>query len=950
MARVLITRAQPEADDTAMAAAAAGHGTVVAPIFSVRLLKPEARLPLGAYAGILLTSRNAVRGFLNGFRPDPETVPPIFTVGRRTAALAQAHGLKIAGDADGNAESLADLLLSRRSPRPPGPLLHPGGTAVSPMLMERLSAAGFRVDAAATYAVEAYEALPVAAVRALETRTLDAALFFSPRSADIFARLVRTSGLANATRPITGVCISQATADRLANSLPEMQRLTVAAHPSLDGLISALGSGPSDASPGRPAAVMARLPDDGAEDGADKTIMVEKDAARSNATDAVITAFGGLRPMAKALGITASTVQGWKKRGAIPENRHDAIRQAAEKGGVALEAPVLAASAPAPDPDDAGDKAPKTVATGSPQATAPAAKPADTAATDTDKSASEKDAADTSAADKDAADPKTPAATTAAASSAAASASAPATRSGSVPGTRSTSQTAGAAAQPAASTPATKSTSAVASSSPSPAQRDPAAKSATSDSAKATDGKPSAASGASPSTASPSAAATDTAGKAAKSDTAASRGTGSSGGGGQDKPPAGAEKAGSGGAALATVALLVGVVGVASPWWAPLIRDPAVPAPVEQSLADLRDRVGAVESAVPEADLTALTERVAALEESMAGANGDGATDAGGGDGATDAGGGVDPARVEALSEQIARLGERLDTVAADADSGDLSAGITALDNEIETLTDRLAGTTETVGLLRTRIEALEAVSTADGSLRGAVGDLADRVDGLSDRTDAAVDRLEGLASQVSAETAADTTTQAMMLAVGQLRSALDQGRAFLAPLTTLASVAGADPALDEAVTMLMPVSTTGVKTRDQLVAEFPNIVRSVREAETIGEEAPWYRRALASVQELVTVRPAPGEVPGTDPDAILARAEGRLDRGNLEGAIDALSELEGRPLAAAAVWIAEARARLDAEIALDRLTEAAIVRLGVAPPTAPAETETETGSTGQEG
>ncbi len=42
----------------------------------------------------------------------------------------------------------------------------------------------------------------------------------------------------------------------------------------------------------------------------------------------VIAAFGGLRPMAKALGVAASTVQGWKERGHIPESHHAAIQAA----------------------------------------------------------------------------------------------------------------------------------------------------------------------------------------------------------------------------------------------------------------------------------------------------------------------------------------------------------------------------------------------------------------------------------------------------------------------------------------------------------------------------------------------------------------------------------------------------------------------------------------------
>jgi hypothetical protein len=67
------------------------------------------------------------------------------------------------------------------------------------------------------------------------------------------------------------------------------------------------------------------------------------------ATDApaltIIEAFGGIRPMAKTLGLAVSTVQGWKERAAIPANRHDQIRIAARDNAIAIDPGVLRASA-----------------------------------------------------------------------------------------------------------------------------------------------------------------------------------------------------------------------------------------------------------------------------------------------------------------------------------------------------------------------------------------------------------------------------------------------------------------------------------------------------------------------------------------------------------------------------------------------------------------------------
>ncbi len=56
------------------------------------------------------------------------------------------------------------------------------------------------------------------------------------------------------------------------------------------------------------------------------------------AVDAVIAAFGGIRPMAAKLGISFTTVQGWKTRGQIPAARWPEVEAAASANGINLAA------------------------------------------------------------------------------------------------------------------------------------------------------------------------------------------------------------------------------------------------------------------------------------------------------------------------------------------------------------------------------------------------------------------------------------------------------------------------------------------------------------------------------------------------------------------------------------------------------------------------------------
>lgn len=50
----------------------------------------------------------------------------------------------------------------------------------------------------------------------------------------------------------------------------------------------------------------------------------------------IIERFGGIRPMATKIGVPVTTVQGWKKRDAIPENRLEDILSAANQNGIDL--------------------------------------------------------------------------------------------------------------------------------------------------------------------------------------------------------------------------------------------------------------------------------------------------------------------------------------------------------------------------------------------------------------------------------------------------------------------------------------------------------------------------------------------------------------------------------------------------------------------------------------
>jgi hypothetical protein len=100
------------------------------------------------------------------------------------------------------------------------------------------------------------------------------------------------------------------------------------------------------------------------------------------------------------------------------------------------------------------------------------------------------------------------------------------------------------------------------------------------------------------------------------------------------------------------------------------------------------------------------------------------------------------------------------------------------------------------------------------------------------------------------------------------------------------------------------------------LAEQFPAVAASALSAERNASASGWIGKLWANVAGAVSVRRI-GEVNGDDTEAHLARAGGRLDAGDLAGALSEMNGLDKPARAAASSWIAQASERL----AVDRDT-----------------------------
>ncbi|WP_066477552.1 uroporphyrinogen-III synthase [Bosea sp. WAO] len=200
--RVLVLRPQPDAERTAKVLIERGQEPVLAPLFSI--VPGTEPAPKGPFDALVLTSANAV--------PALEQLPkawrkslPAFCVGSRTAEAAGQLGFATRNAKGNRADLLA--LIAGELPEP-RKLLFVAGQDRHDDLPEQLRDAGHTVTVWTAYEAKAVDALPQPAADALRGGEADAALHYSPRSAQTFLALAGAAGLTEQALALPQVALS----------------------------------------------------------------------------------------------------------------------------------------------------------------------------------------------------------------------------------------------------------------------------------------------------------------------------------------------------------------------------------------------------------------------------------------------------------------------------------------------------------------------------------------------------------------------------------------------------------------------------------------------------------------------------------------------------------------------------------------------------------------------
>ncbi|WP_372397586.1 uroporphyrinogen-III synthase [Azospirillum sp. HJ39] len=237
--RLLVTRPMEDAEPLVRRLEALGHAVAVEPMLSMVWIDgPEP--DLSNVQALLFTSANGVRAYS---KRTSRRDRPVQAVGDATARAAREAGFTDVDSASGDVYALAERVRLLRDPAA-GTLLHVAGSKVAGDLAGLLGTAGFTLHRSVMYDAVPASALSEETATFLRTSGIGGVLFFSPRTAASFVRLLAEAGLVDRCRTVDAFCLSPAVAEAARaygdQGVTPWRSVRVAARPEQDALLDLL--------------------------------------------------------------------------------------------------------------------------------------------------------------------------------------------------------------------------------------------------------------------------------------------------------------------------------------------------------------------------------------------------------------------------------------------------------------------------------------------------------------------------------------------------------------------------------------------------------------------------------------------------------------------------------------------------------------------------------------
>ncbi len=272
---------------------------------------------------------------------------------------------------------------------------------------------------------------------------------------------------------------------------------------------------------------------------------------------------------------------------------------------------------------------------------------------------------------------------------------------------------------------------------------------------------------------------------------------------------------------------------------------------------------------------------------------------------------GADEARVAGLEAEVAALRSALDAAAQDS-----VPRLTALEDRVTQLENTPSSgggiSPAELSVLQGELATLkDQVASQAGAGAGILSD----VQAAADAAEARLQEAEAQAATLKADAEAVSKAAAVSGAKARIQAALESGAPYPSALQDLATQGVEVPQI------LTDSADAGVPSLTMLQANFPDAARTALDAslkatvgEGFGDRVSSFLRSTTGARSLT-----PRE--GSDPDAILSRAEAAIWAGDLPGALTEIAALPPEGVAAMQPWTDQAQLRLDATAAVNALS-----------------------------
>ena len=167
-----------------------------------------------------------------------------------------------------------------------------------------------------------------------------------------------------------------------------------------------------------------------------------------------------------------------------------------------------------------------------------------------------------------------------------------------------------------------------------------------------------------------------------------------------------------------------------------------------------------------------------------------------------------------------------------------------------------------------------------------------------------------------------------LMILVKLLRQYIKSGDPYNEIIINLRKLFQSDSKILPYLDLLEKYSLDKTPTPLELKNSFATMKRELHKSNLRDKESSWDDKILRRLNSLIVIKRSGEELVGDSFQALLDRAETKVDRGDIEGAISELNQLLGEGERASIVWLKNASHYVNVQLALNQLEEIAIARL----------------------